>query len=286
MNYLIDHNIGVHLPKRKVLSSFFDAANELDITTFACFTAPNLRYSFNTTFQNNELDMFLAKKAQKNYHIFSHAGYLINIADKNKTIIYENSVRALETEIDRCHTLGIQAIAFHPGSNINRKEGLHSIAETINTLSILDQGDTILCIESSAGQGNTLPTTFQEMAFLMKHISNKRKVGFALDTCHLFAAGYDLSTKKNVDTNLSLFDSLIGLDHVIFLHLNDSLKPLGSHLDRHQTIGKGYIGIQGITAIILHEKIKKKPKILETPVNQYLDWKNELTFINKIYENQ
>lgn len=283
MNYLKKYCIGVHLSKRKNLEGFFLSAQELDINTFAFFTAPSLRYSYNTYFDDDEYERFINIRNSYQYKIFSHASYLINIADKSKTANYNNSVLALEAEILRCHKLGVSAIAFHPGSNVDRQLGIETIASTINSLSVLDRGDTILCIESSAGQGNTLPTSFQEMAMLDSMIFNKRKVGFVLDSCHLFAAGYDLSRPDKVVENINLFDTLVGLDRLIFIHLNDAKKPCGSHLDRHETLGKGYIGKSGISALLLHEKIKSIPKILETPVDNYLDWRSELQFINGIY---
>jgi deoxyribonuclease-4 len=283
MNLLKKHAVGVHLSKQQKPELLFQAAEELGINVFACFTASPMRLNIASEIEKTHKEIFIKKKHEGGYRIFSHASYLINIADTEKNTIYENSIKSLTAEIDRCNELDIEAIAFHPGSNPNRIKGLETIAMTINNISSLNSSHTQLCIESSAGQGNTLPTTLEEMAYLDSLILNKKKVGFVLDTCHLFAAGYDLSNPDSVLQIIENIEKTIGFSRIMFLHLNDSQHDVGSHRDRHETLAKGKIGLAGIEYFLRHPNITLLPKILETPVNAYHEWKPELALIKKIY---
>jgi deoxyribonuclease-4 len=279
---LFDHLIGTHLSIRGSYLNIFKEAADLDITVIACFTAPKLRYDLNEFISEEVISQF--RSFLITYRVFSHAGYLINIANKDKKENYHRSMLALKAEIIRCQLLGITGIAFHPGSNEDEKKGLLSIIETINALeSALSEGSVKLLIESSAGQGNTLPWSLEQLAYIFEGLKKEVKpfVGVVLDTCHLFAAGYDITTKHGVNDFFSHFDRMIGVENIQLIHLNDSKFLCGSRLDRHETLGKGKIGLEGLLSFITHQKLQKIPKILETPVDSYLDWIPELALLNE-----
>jgi deoxyribonuclease-4 len=278
MTVIIKNKIGAHLSIKGSLLNIFKEADDLNIKTIACFTGSNLRYNIDCDVDENMAAIFKKKMQDGEYQVFSHASYLINIANKEKKENYNKSVLTLRAELQRCHKLGITGVAFHPGSYEKKTEGLMSIAETINMILQEYTGNTHLYIESSAGQGNTLPASLEDIKTIINLIERpfKQKVGLVIDTCHLFAAGYDLASKQKIDDFLLKYDTLIGLKYVKLIHLNDSKKSLGSRLDRHETIGKGCIGLENILYFIMHPLIQKLPKILETPVDNYLEWKKEL----------
>lgn len=284
MNKLMVQFVGAHLSIKGSYVYLFEQAEKLQIKTIACFTASNLRYEYKDIIDPIILAEFLKYKKLHDYTIFSHAAYLINIANKDNIEIYQKSVRALTAELRRCHQLEITGVAFHPGSHRDMEVGIRTVAETINELAGLVDGETQLLIESSAGQGHTLPTNFSEIALLDSLLSSKirKKVGFVFDTCHIFAAGYDLSSRDAVYKTLELYDREIGLERVKLIHLNDSKKNCGERIDRHETVGRGFIGKEGMIAFLNHPRIKDIPKILETPISNYIEWKKELDWINSI----
>jgi deoxyribonuclease-4 len=283
LSIIIKNKIGAHLSIKGSLLNIFKEADNLGIKTIACFTGSNLKYNYNINIDEEIVKEF-RKKINDGYEVFSHACYLINIANRNNIENYNKSVKALRAELFRCNILGIKGIAFHPGSNLNRMDGLESIANTINELFSDNDFNTSLYIESSAGQGNTLPTFLEELKVIFDKLSinSKNKIGFVLDTCHFFAAGYDLSLKSGVDEFLLNFDKVIGLEYVKLIHLNDSKRGCGSKLDRHESIGLGKIGLDGIISLLKNNDIKNIPKILETPVKNYLDLLNELLLISSL----
>lgn len=267
--------------------NIFKEADDLQIKTIACFTGSNLRYNFNTHFDVDVVEIFRKKIEKENYEVYSHACYLINIADINKVENYDKSIQALTTELTRCDLLGITGVAFHPGSNSNSQEGLRNIANTINDIFSRNIFNTELYLESCAGEGNKIPATLEETQMIFNNLAErvKHKVGIVVDTCHIFAAGYDLTSKIAIDRFLLNFDTIIGLEKIKLIHLNDSKKKCGSHLDRHETIGKGEIGLDNLMYFINHDRIKPIPKILETPVNNYLEWQSELSVIKNLLKD-
>lgn len=279
-----ENHIGAHLSIKGSILNLFKEAEDLNINTVACFTGSNLRYTFNTDFDKNLVDIFKEKTKKGNYRIYSHACYLINIASKEKTDSYKKSIEAIQAELNRCSTLGILGAVIHPGSNPNRAEGLKNIADTINYIFETYTGSANLLLESSAGQGSTLPVTLEEISIIYNHLSQKsqEKTKLVIDTCHVHAAGYNLSTKESVEDFLNEFDKKVGLEKVALIHLNDSKKECGSKIDRHENIGKGTIGLEGFSTFLKDKRIIDLPKILETPVENYMDWKKDLETLESI----
>ncbi len=280
---LFENRIGCHLSIKGSVLNIFQEAKDLNIYSIACFTGSSLRYNFNVNFDANIILQF-RKKISEGYLVYSHACYLINIADESKKDNYNKSIQAILAEFKRCSLLGIKGIAFHPGSNENRYDGLLCIAKTINNIFENNDVDVELYIESSAGEGNKIPTFLHEIKIIFDNLSDnsKKMVGFVLDTCHIFAAGYDFSSKALLDNFLINFDKIVGIEKIKLIHLNDSKKECGSKLDRHETIGKGFIGIENIINLVNISDFNHIAKILETPVNNYLDWKSELSVLDNL----
>lgn len=286
VNKLKQNRIGAHLSIKGSMLNLFKEAEELDVNTFACFTGSNLRYTLTGSFEEKLIYEFKQKIKKEDYQIFSHACYLINIANKKNELSYNKSIEAIKAELNRCSILGIIGSVIHPGSNPNREEGIATIIESINDLFENYTNQAMLFLESSAGQGNTLPITIEEMYSIYRELTTKAKLKTktVIDTCHIHAAGYDISTRASVEKFLDEYDRILGIDKVALIHLNDSKKECNSRVDRHENIGKGTIGLEGFFAFINDARIKPIPKILETPVKSYLDWKEDLTCLSQLLQ--
>ena len=201
------------------------------------------------------------------FPIIAHDAYLINIASPDDKI-HSKSMDALYIEIKRTEVLGLPYLIMHPGAHLGsgEKNGLIKIAETLNILNDKTKNFKIkILLETTAGQGTTLGYKFEHFACIFEGIKNKDRLGVCLDTSHIFAAGYDIRTEKGYDETIKTFDKIIGLEKVKVFHLNDSKKPLGSRVDRHEHIGKGFIGEEGFKYLLKDERFTSHPMILETP---------------------
>lgn len=209
--------------------------------------------------------------------MMSHDSYLINLGSPKKEVLLK-SRKAFEEEIERCHALELSFLNFHPGAALDStiEQCLDTIVESLLELEpLILKGSTRLLIESTAGQGSTVGHRFAELGYLIEKLHRKIKIGICIDTCHLFAAGYDVSSRKGWDATLKEFDKEIGLKHLFAIHVNDSLKPLGSRVDRHACLGEGEIGIKGFEAMMQHPDLYELPKYLETPEGPDT-WKKEI----------
>lgn len=207
------------------------------------------------------------KNCQKHNLIdyYIHTPYFINLASTDNKIKH-GSIDACRRELERGTQLGAKYIMTHLGSAGDRteKDALKEIVSSIDRILDKYSGKTKLLIEISAGAGKILGNTFDEIAYIIKNIKNKN-VGVCFDTAHAFASGYDLRTKTAVNKTLSEFNKTIGFDKLKLIHANDSKVEMGSHKDRHEHIGKGFIGIAGFKALIKHPKLQKINFIIETP---------------------
>ncbi|MBW1616603.1 MAG: deoxyribonuclease IV [Deltaproteobacteria bacterium] len=199
--------------------------------------------------------------------IASHTSYLINPAtnDKKKRSM---ACKALLKEMIRSSMLNIPYVVLHPGAHTGAgvEKGIENIVETITK--VFDNSDKItakLLLEATAGQGTGMGHTFEQIAELLYKTDNSHFTGVCLDTCHIFAAGYDIRTEEAYNKTMNAFNSAIGLDKLDLIHLNDSKKDLGSRVDRHQHIGEGFIGIEAFKLIVNDKRLADIPKILETP---------------------
>jgi len=200
-------------------------------------------------------------------HIMSHASYLINLGSPDE-IVRTKSRRAFAEEIERCLALEISYINFHPGAALkeSRELALDRIVEAILEVEDLFVDDaTRLLLETTAGQGSVLGCTFEELAYILERTANKVPIGVCIDTCHIFAAGYDLRTAPACKKTIEAFDKVVGLEHLYGFHMNDSVHGLGSRKDRHAPLGEGEIGLECFKFLMTHPATKELPKYLETP---------------------
>jgi len=199
--------------------------------------------------------------------VAAHDSYLINLASPDEGL-YERSREALWEEMQRAEALGLPYVVMHPGSHrgSGEQQGLYRIARAINLLH--QQGremKVMLLLETTAGQGATLGGQFGHFARIIEQIEEDERVGVCLDTCHVFAAGYDISTSEGYETTLEEFQSIIGLDRLKVIHLNDSKAASGARVDRHEQIGAGYIGLDAFRYLLQDPRLAYLPFILETP---------------------
>jgi len=202
----------------------------------------------------------------------SHTSYLINIASPDKAL-NEKSYKSLREEMERCEILKIPHLVMHPGSHVGSGEetGLDNIAENLNRLfDSLRSNRVVLCLEATAGQGSNLGYRFEQLTHIIDKVDNKPQMGVCLDTCHIFTAGYPLTEPKDYQKTMKAFDNTVGLERLKIIHANDSLKEFASRRDRHEHIGRGFIGLEGFRNLVNDRRFKKIPMILETPKGEDL----------------
>ncbi len=199
--------------------------------------------------------------------VVAHDSYLINAASQDKAL-FAKSREALKIEVERCQTLKIPYLVMHPGSHVGagEKVGLATIARALNEIfdELGDQG-TKIALETTAGQGSNLGYRFEQLADIMGQVKASGRLAVCMDTCHVFAAGYDIRTADGYKNVIAEFDRIVGLQHLAAIHFNDSKKGLGSRVDRHEHIGKGEVGQEAFGFFLNDARLGKVPKILETP---------------------
>jgi deoxyribonuclease-4 len=207
-----------------------------------------------------------------------HASYLINLASSNPETHRKSLAAAIE-ELERCETLGIPWLILHPGAAQDAEEGLKRVAESFNIIFEKVPGKTKILLETMAGQGSVLCHTFEQIAQIYEQVSDKKRLGVCLDTCHIFAAGYDIRTKEGYEAMWEQFDKIIGRDLLQVIHCNDSKKALGSRVDRHADIGEGELGLEPFRLLFNDPRLSEIPKILETPKETLHDDKRNMDII-------
>ena len=204
--------------------------------------------------------------------IFAHANYLINLAATNPQFL-ENSIRALSEELTRADQLELPFLVLHPGAHLGAGEeaGLKKIVDSINRVfRKIPKVKTKIALETTAGQGSCLGHRFEQIAYIIENVRQPERLCVCLDTAHVFAAGYDIGSEAGVKKTFREFDRVIGLDRLTAIHLNDSKTARGSRVDRHQHIGKGEIGLDAFRFIMRDRRLRKIPKVLETPKGKEL----------------
>jgi deoxyribonuclease-4 len=213
-----------------------------------------------------EVALFREKRARAGLDpVVAHAAYLINLASPEEEF-YARSVASLIASVDGIARLGGLGAITHLGSRMGQpwEEAAARVAAALRV--VLDHTvGAMVILENAAGAGGAIGGTFEELATILDALGWHRRLGICLDTAHLFAAGFDLRTPREIGRTLRAFDRTVGLRHLRALHLNDSRAPLGSHLDRHENIGAGQIGLQGFRALIHHPGVRRLPAFIETP---------------------
>jgi len=217
---------------------------------------------------DEEVAAFHAEHARSRIDpVFAHAAYLINLASPDATR-WERSIAACADELERCARLGVPYLVLHPGSHMGSGEeaGLARVAAALNRLFAAGAGDaTVVLLETTAGQGTALGHRFEHLARLCELSDCEQRLGICVDTCHIFAAGYDIRSPETYGNTFAALDRLIGLDRVRCFHLNDSQRELGSKVDRHTHIGQGCIGLEAFRLLVNDLRFRNVPMILETP---------------------
>lgn len=252
----------------------FEEAETLGINTFQIFTK-NQRQWMEKTIDTAEGQLFKKQQAHQGVQVtFSHSSYLINLASGNPELL-EKSYQAIQGELERCHTLGLAFAVLHPGSakDLGVEKAIQSIADQLNRAFAATPDSRVkIALENTAGQGASIGRSFEQLAAIAERVEDKDRLGYCFDTCHAFAAGYDIRTRTGLEDTLAEWDRVIGLEQLICLHLNDSKGDLGSHLDRHEHIGYGQLGEEPFRQLV--QRFPGVPKVVETPKKDDWDERN------------
>lgn len=242
-------------------------AKAINAKAFALFTK-NQRQWVAKPLTDKSIEAFkknLAAVGIKPEHVLPHDSYLINLGHPEKEGL-EKSRNAFLDEMQRCEQLGLKLLNFHPGSHlkkIDEDKSLDRVAESINLA--LDQTEGVTAvIENTAGQGTNLGWKFEHLAHIIDKVEDKSRVGVCLDTCHSFTAGYDFRTKEACDESFGKFEEIVGFNYLSGMHLNDSKPDLGSRVDRHESLGKGKLGLEIFRYIMTDDRFNDIPMVLET----------------------
>jgi deoxyribonuclease IV len=213
--------------------------------------------------------------------ILPHDSYLINLGHPEKEPL-DKSRNAFLDEMQRCEQLRIDRLNFHPGSHLNlvsEEESLKIVAESINIALDKTKGVTAV-IENTAGQGTNLGYTFEHLAFIIDHVEDKERVGVCIDTCHAYTAGYEIKSEEGFNRAFGDFGTIVGFNYLKGMHLNDSKKELGSRVDRHDSLGEGFLGLGIFRRIMKDERFNNIPLIMETPDDS--KWKEEIELLKSM----
>ena len=290
MDLIIGSHVGYN--KKDGLYGSVKEALSYDANTFMFYTgAPQntSRLPIDNEKKNMGIELMKENGIDIN-NVIVHAPYIINLANRNNL---DFSVSFLKQEIRRCEELGMKKLVLHPGSHVGVgvDEGLQNIIDGLN-MTLESDMDIKICLETMAGKGTELGTSFEEIKRIIDGVKLKDKIMVCLDTCHLNDAGYDIS---HFDEVLDEFDRIIGINLIGCVHINDSKNPIESHKDRHENIGLGTLGFDILLNVIYNSRLKDIPKILETPYigdtddakdKIYPPYKYEIEMIrNKVFDN-
>lgn len=260
---------GVHVSIAGSIDQAVDRAKEKHCDTFQVFTRNPRGWKFKKLIPD-EVTLFRQKLKESMIEpAVAHMPYLPNLSCPMK-MIYKKSVKALTVELHRCAMLGMPYLVTHLGSHLGkgRDIGLERLIEAINAAFDSSRGRTMLLLENTAGTKNSMGSSFEDMREILDHVAEKSRVAVCFDTCHAFAAGYDLRDAESVERTVAELGKVVGLDLLKVVHANDSKGKLASRLDRHEHIGMGQIGEQGFKAILHNDVFRKLPLILETPLDR------------------
>ena len=274
--------IGTHMSVAKGLEEAAKYTVWMNANTMQIFSR-NPRGSTYKNYSEKEVDAFLTiRKEHKFGPILAHAPYTMNLASA-KPEVYEFACMVIREDIQRMDELSIENIVFHPGSHtgIGVEAGIENIINGLNQ-AITGEENIMVLLETMSGKGTEIGSTFEELKAIRDGVTHKEKIGICLDTCHVFAAGYDIV--NHLDEVLEKFDDILGLELLQAIHLNDSMMPFASKKDRHATIGDGEIGFDALLRVLTHEKLRHLPFYLETPLDD-AGHKEEIAKIRKNIES-
>ncbi|MEM0136808.1 MAG: deoxyribonuclease IV [Thermoplasmata archaeon] len=259
--------VGGHMSIGEGFSKIPERASKIGLKSAQVFTK-NQRQWISKPLNKTDVEEYIENMKKYNIVItVAHASYLINLAAPEEDK-WNKSIESMVHELERCSTLKIPYLIFHPGAHMGKGEnfGLNRIVEAIDK--IIEKSeikDVNITLETTAGQGSNLGYKFEHLQYIIENVSDESRINVCLDTCHIFAAGYELRSKNGYDETMGKFENIIGFKKLVAVHLNDSEKGLGSRVDRHAQIGYGYIGREGFKNILSDNKFNNIPLILETP---------------------
>ncbi|HEX7031466.1 MAG TPA: deoxyribonuclease IV [Nitrososphaera sp.] len=275
--------VGFHVSIAGGIANSVDNAKKIGCTAFQIFSR-NPRGWAAKPLKSDDVLLFKKKLASSGIDrrdVIVHMPYLPNLSGPDGEF-YNKSVETLAGEMQRCNALDIPYLVIHLGSHMGKGQasGIDQLVKAIETASTKtrEEGPMVL-LENNAGQKNSVGGSFEELRTILDRLDDPKRFGVCLDTCHLFASGYDLRKKSDVDKTLEKFDTVVGLRNLKFIHLNDSKGALGSNLDRHEHIGLGMIGEEGLSAFLNHRAIRDLPVIMETPIDEKRGDKQNLKIV-------
>jgi deoxyribonuclease-4 len=259
--------LGAHMSIAGGVNMAIERARSIRCTAMQMFVKNNMQW-FARPLTRGEIALFVKHQQRGELlSIFAHANYLINLAATNRQF-HANSIRSLSEELVRADQLELPFLVLHPGAHLGAGEeaGLEKIIDSIDRVfSGLPKIKTRIALETTAGQGSCLGNKFEHLAYIISRVREPKRLCVCLDTAHVFAAGYDIGSEASVRKTFREFDRVVGLDRLVAIHLNDSKTDRGSRVDRHEHIGRGKIGLPAFRFIMRDRRLRKIPKVLETP---------------------
>ena len=259
--------LGAHESIAGGLYKAFDRARSVGCEAVQIFVKPNRAWAVKPLTED-DVTRFKAEAEETDIQpVVGHASYLLNLATPDEAL-WTKSRDTLTIELERCETLNVPYLVLHPGSHVGTGEdaGLARVAQALGEVHAVTSGfHAQILLETTAGQGTGLGYCFEHLGWLIEHTPDGERLGVCLDTCHVFAAGYELRTPEGYAATMDGFDQVVGLERLKAIHLNDSKGDLGSRKDRHEHIGKGHIGQEGFRHVLNDPRLAGLPGLLETP---------------------
>ncbi len=274
--------IGAHVSASGGVENAPVNASEIGATAFALFTK-NQKQWFSKALTQENIEKFKSNCQKHGFgpnQILPHDSYLINLGHPEEEGLKKSRTAFLD-EMRRCEQLGISMLNFHPGSHlkkISEDDCLQRIAESIN-ITLEKTNQVMAVIENTAGQGSNMGYRFEHLARIIELVDNRKRVGVCIDTCHSWAAGYDLLSEEGYEKTWNDFDEIVGLQYLKGIHLNDAKKDVGSRVDRHASIGEGFMGFATFERLMKDPRLNAMPIILETP--QPDKWAQEIAWLKE-----
>lgn len=278
-----DPMLGAHVPTAGGLHLAPERGRQIAAEAIQVFTRNQVQWAARPVSRSEAVAFRGAVESNGIRVVLSHGSYLVNLATPDR-VVRGRSRDAFLAEMKRCHALGISCLVFHPGAHMGAGEeaGLRNVAECLNH--VLDRGRDLAVtplVEVTAGQGSYVGHRFEHLAAILGRLERPARVGVCLDTCHLLAAGYDIASPRGYRRTMAELDRTVGLARVKAFHLNDAKMGLGSRLDRHAAIGRGFLGTATFRRLLRDPRFRGVPMVLETP-GGLPRWKKELALLRRL----
>jgi len=279
--------IGAHESIAGGIHRAFERAEGIGCKTLQVFTRSTSQWYAKPLREKDISSYKTAASKSSIRHVVAHDCYLINLCAADHSVLKKSREAFLE-ELRRCQALGIAYLNFHPGSHMGagEEDGINKIIESLDWAHQRSKGFPVKSVlETTAGQGTSIGHRFEQLRSIIEGVADPGRMAVCIDTCHIHAAGYDISTVEGYQRTMQEFNDVLGLDRLVAIHVNDSKKPRGSRVDRHEHIGKGKIGIEGFRCLMRDKRLLGVPKILETPKGESLkEDKMNLRLLRKLAE--